>query len=78
MPNIKSLALVIFEIWTAQYFGSYFEYEGGATWGPHFNQFVSLLVCTYMLNYMTVSQIWFLLSHRQESVRSDSVTDGNY
>ena len=32
MPNIKSLALIVFEISTAQYFGGHFETEGGTTW----------------------------------------------
>ena len=41
MPNIKSLAQIVSEIWPKQDFGGHFEPDGGATPCPKSSQFVS-------------------------------------
>ena len=41
-PNFKSVAEIVFEIWTMKYFGSHVGIEDSAPWGPKFINFKSL------------------------------------
>ena len=43
MPNLKSVAQVVSEIWKMKYFGGHLGIEDSAPWGPKFANFVFVI-----------------------------------
>ena len=60
MPNLKSLVLLVSEIWPKEFFDDDFKPEGGATWSPKCSQLVSSIVYTYIVFIIAIAQTLIL------------------
>ena len=79
MPNIKSLSSLVSEIWTTQYFGSYFETKGGITWSQNLIS-LSPLRGAPMCEAPWLWHKYILLycCNKNLDGRMDRMTDNNY
>ena len=64
MPNLKSVAQVVSEIWKMKYFGGHLGIENSAPRGPKFTNFVFFIQESSVPNFKSVarivSEIWTL------------------
>ena len=57
VPNLKSVAQIVFEIQKMKYFGGHLGIEDSAPWGQKFSNFVFVIQGTSVPNFKSVAQI---------------------
>ena len=57
MPNFKSVAQIVSEIWKINYFRSHLGIQDSAPWGPKFTDFVFVIQGTSVPKFKSVAQI---------------------
>ena len=57
VPNLKSVAQKVSEIWKMKYFGGHLGIEDSAPWGPKFTNFVFVIQGASVPNFKSVDQI---------------------